>query len=117
MHILVMILIALHGLAGVFWAGSTFALTHSYFEINPKLFRAQMGAAVVTVAAGLALWGLVLRGAHGPMETTLTIGAACAIVAAGVQGTMRRSPVTSQRIAAGLLAITVICMMIAPYVA
>ncbi len=115
MRILVLSLLSLHALAGVFWAGSTFALTHSYFELTPKLFRAQMGAAALTVVAGLALWGIVIRGSHGPMATTLAIGALCAIAAAGVQGAMRRSPKTSQRIAAALLSVTVICMVISPY--
>ena len=116
MRILVMFLLSLHALGGVFWAGSTLALTHSYFELTPKLFRAQMWAAALTVAAGLALWGIVIRGAHGPMALTLALGALCAVAAAGVQGAMRRSPVTAQRIAAVLLSVTVICMVISPYV-
>ena len=116
MHILLICLLSLHALSGVFWAGSTFALTHSFCELTPKLFRAQMTAAALTVAAGLALWGVALRGASGPMATTLAIGATCAIAAAAVQGAMRRSPVVAQRIAAILLSVTVICMVISPYV-
>ena len=116
MRILLMSLLALHALSGVFWAGSTLALTHSYFELTPKLFRAQMGAAALTFAAGLALWGIAIRGAHGPMATTLGMGALCAVAAAGVQGGMRRSPLLAQRIAAVLLSVTVICMVISPYV-
>ena len=118
MRWLVMALISLHALSGVFWAGSTLALTHASpaLRMTPQLFRAQMSAAVLTVAAGAALWGTVIRGAHGPMEDTLAIGAVCAIVAAGVQGGMRRSPLTAQRIAAVLLSITVVCMVISPYV-
>jgi hypothetical protein len=46
----------------------------------------------------------------------LALGAVCAIAAAGFQGAMRRkNPLKGQRIAAGLLAITVICMAIARY--
>ena len=118
MHALIMALISLHALSGVFWAGSTLALTHTSpsHEITPELFRAQMSAAVLTVAAGAALWGIVIRGAHGPMENTLGIGALCAIVAAGVQGGMRKSPLMAQRIAAVLLSVTVVCMVISPYV-
>lgn len=116
MRILVMCLLSLHALSGVFWAGSTLALSHSFFELTPKLFRAQMAAAALTVAAGIALWGVAIGGSHGPMATTLAIGALCAIVAAGVQGAMRRSPVVSQRIAAVLLSITVVCMVVSPYV-
>jgi hypothetical protein len=118
MHSLVMALVSLHALSGVFWAGSTLALTHGLpaHKLTPELFRAQMWAAVLTVAAGAALWGLVIRGAHGPMENTLAIGALCALVAAGVQGGMRKSPVMAQRIAAVLLSVTVVCMVISPYV-
>lgn len=118
MHVLFMALLSLHALSGVFWAGSTLALTHTSpsHKITPELFRAQMWAAVLTIAAGAVLWGIVLRGAHGPMENTLAIGALCALVAAGVQGGMRKSPLTAQRIAAVLLSVTVVCMVISPYV-
>ena len=118
MHALFMTLISLHALAGVFWAGSTLALTHPSpaHKVTPELFRAQMAAAVVTVLAGGALWGIAIRGAQGPMENTLAIGALCAIAAAGVQGALRKSPVMAQRIAAVLLSATVVCMVISPYV-
>ncbi|HWF98976.1 MAG TPA: hypothetical protein VN691_07290 [Steroidobacteraceae bacterium] len=118
MRILVMALISLHALAGVFWVGSTLALTHTSpsHKITPELFRAQMSAAVLAIVAGGALWGIVIRGARGPMESTLGIGALCAIVAAGVQGGMRKSPLMAQRIAAVLLSATVVCMVISPYV-
>ncbi len=118
MHWLFMALISLHALSGVFWAGSTLALTHTSpaHKITPELFRAQMSAAVLTIAAGAALWGIAIRGAQGPMEHTLGIGAFCAIVAAGVQGGMRKSPAMAQRIAAVLLSATVVCMVISPYV-
>lgn len=117
MHILVMALLSVHALSGVFWVGSTLALTHSYFELTPKLFRAQMLAAALTVLAGLALWGIVIRGAQSPMSDTLALGALLALIAAGVQGAMRRSPVRAQRIAALLLSATVVCMVIARRVA
>lgn len=118
MHTLVMALVSLHALAGVFWAGSTLALTHtsSSHRITPELFRAQMSAAVLTIAAGAALWAIVIGGARGPMANTLGIGALCAIVAAAVQVGLRRSPVMAQRIAAILLSATVVCMVISPYV-
>ncbi|MHB1871919.1 MAG: hypothetical protein ACYCT1_13850 [Steroidobacteraceae bacterium] len=116
MHILVMILLSLHALAGVFWVGSTLALSHSYFELTPKLFRAQMSAAALAFVAGLALWGIVIRGAQDPMAHTLGVGVLLAFIAAGVQGAMRRTPVRAQRIAGVLLSGTVVCMVIAPYV-
>ena len=117
MRILIMILLAVHILAGVFWAGSTFAVARSGGAGADALFRPQMGAATLAILAGIILWGLLHRGPEGPMEHTLAIGALCAIVAAGVQGAMRRkNPLKGQRIAAALLGITVICMAIARYV-
>lgn len=113
-----MVLISLHALAGVFWAGSTLALTHTSpaLEVTPRLFRAQMSAAVLAIVAGAALWALVIRGAHGPMANTLASGALCALAALGAQAAMRKSPLMSQRIAAVLLSVTVVCMVISPYV-
>jgi hypothetical protein len=116
MHSLIVVVIAIHLLAGVFWAGSTFVLAHNRAQGADALFRAQMGAAAVAILAGIALSGLLMRGETGPMQTMLTVGALCAIVAAIVQIAWRRQPVLSQRIAAVLLAVTVVTMGIAPYV-
>jgi hypothetical protein len=117
MQTLLIVLIGLHILAGVFWAGSTFAVVRSGGAGAQALFRPQMGAATITVLAGMGLWGILHRGGMGPMEHTLSLGAVCAIAAAGVQGaTHRKNPLKGQRIAAGLLAVAVICMAIARYV-
>lgn len=116
MHILIIVLIAIHLLAGVFWAGSTFVLAHRRALGAETLFRPQMIGALVTILAGIALWGLLIQGSVGPAVTTLSIGAACAVIAAIVQIAWRRQPVMSQRIAAVLLAVTVVTMGIAPYV-
>lgn len=117
MQILIVVLIAVHALAGVFWAGSTFLLARTRAAASGELFRSQMGAATLAVLAGMGLWGILHRGNAGPMEKTLATGAVCAILAAAVQGMLRRSsPGLAQRIAAGLLAITVVCMVIARYV-
>ena len=86
MLMLIIILFAVHALGGVFWAGSTFALARSGGEGAGKLFRPQMGAASITVLAGVGLWTILHRGALGPMEKTLAIGALCAVAAAAVQG-------------------------------
>jgi len=116
MQTLLVVLIALHILAGVFWAGSTFAVVRSGAGAE-ALFRPQMGAATITVLAGMGLWGILHRGAMGPMEHMLALGALCAIAAAAVQGaTRRKNLLKGQRIAAGLLAVTVICMAIARFV-
>jgi len=112
----VMLLLVLHVLPGVFWAGSTFVLARSGGAGADGMFRSQMGAATLTVFAGIGLMVLLHRGAQGPMEHTLALGAVCALAAAGVQGALRRrSPASAQRIAAGLLAITIVCMVIARY--
>jgi hypothetical protein len=117
MQIVIMVLIALHILGGVFWAGSTFAIVRSGGVGMDRLFGPQMGAATLTVLAGIGLWGLLHRGPPGPTEVSLMIGATCAIAAAGAQGALRRKkPLSGQRIAAGLLLITVISMAIARYV-
>src|SRR6266702_8988817 len=117
MQMVLVVLIGLHILAGVFWAGSTFAITRSGGAGAQTLFGPQMGAATITVLAGIGLWGILHRGPPGPMEHMLSLGALCAIVAAGVQGaTRKKNPLKGQRIAAGLLAVTVICMAIARFV-
>jgi hypothetical protein len=117
MQTLLIVLVGLHILAGVFWAGSTFAVVRSGGAGAEALFRPQMGAAAITVLAGMGLWGILHRGAMGPMEHTLALGALCAIIAAGVQGaTRRKNPLKGQRIAAGLLAVAVVCMAIARFV-
>ena len=117
MQLIIILLFAVHALPGVFWAGSTFVMARAEGESATRLFRSQMGAATLTILAGMGLWATLHRGAHGPTETTLALGATCAILAAGVQGALRKSsPALSQRLAAGLLAITVVCMVIARYV-
>jgi hypothetical protein len=116
MLIVLIILIGLHVMAGVFWAGTTFAVVRSGGANADALSRPQMGAATLAVLTGVGLWVLLHRGPAGPTEHTLALGAVCAIAAAGFQGAMRRkNPLKGQRIAAGLLAITVICMAIARY--
>jgi hypothetical protein len=112
----IIVLFAVHALAGVFWAGSTFAMARAGGEAANRLFRPQMGAATLALLAGIGLWGILHRGPMGPMETTLAVGAICAIAAAAIQGMLRRSsPALSQRIASLLLAVTVVCMVTARY--
>ena len=133
MQILLMIVIALHVLSGVFWAGSTFVLARSAGIGAERLAYPQVGAATVAVLAGIVLWGLTHRFGFGTTEQVLALGAGCAIAAAGVQGLalavvrklraasedetsrLRIRIAIAQRIAAALLAITVICMAVARY--
>ena len=117
MQIVLSVLMALHILASVFWAGSTFAVVRSGGAGSQALFGPQMASATVSVLAGITLWGILHRGGMGPMEHVLALGAVCAVAAAGVQGAMRRkNPLKGQRIAAGLLAVTVISMAVARFV-
>jgi hypothetical protein len=131
---LLMVTLVLHVLTGVFWAGTTFTLALAVGAHADRLFRPQMGAAVVVLLTGGLLWHLVHEGAFGTAEQLLAVGAICAIVAAGVQGmstgpvlrkqaagggaelpSLRARMMTGQRVAAGLLAISVICMAAARY--
>jgi hypothetical protein len=126
--------LVLHVLSGVFWAGSTFTLARGGGVGAEKLFRPQMGAAVVAVVTGGVLWHLVHSGSPGKTEYILAIGAVAAIVAAGVQGVgvgravrmlvradqaevsrLQSRMVVAQRMAAALLAVAVICMAAARY--
>jgi hypothetical protein len=124
----------LHVLAGVFWAGTTFAMARMGAEQAGQVLRPQLGAAVVAIATGASLWFFLHRGNAGLQEQVLGLGAMFAVVAAGVQaatgvGIRRRlatvgdleaprsrpHPAIGQRIAAFLLAVTVACMAAARY--
>jgi hypothetical protein len=132
MQATVIITLVLHVLSGVFWAGATFVLARTAGYQADQLFRPQMGAAAIAVLTGGLLWFLLHSGPAGITEHILGIGAACAVLAAGVQGASARAVrlaaagesnedgpsrrvALSQRIAAGLLAIAVACMAAARY--
>jgi uncharacterized membrane protein len=126
--------LSLHVLAAVFWAGSTFTLARTGGVAGEKLFRPQMGAAVIVVLTGGYLWHLLHEGRFESAEQVLTFAAICALIAAGVQGALggpairklrtgqlseplaRARIAVAQRIAAGLLAVTAIGMVAAKYV-
>lgn len=126
--------IALHVLAGVFWAGTTFALARTGVERAEQLLRPQLGAAVVAVATGALLWFFFHRGDASMQAHILALGAMFAVLAIGVQAVsaasgarrlstsgeldalpVRHRATTGQRIAAPLLAVTVACMAVARY--
>jgi hypothetical protein len=117
MPITLMILLAIHVLSAVFWAGSTFTLARAGGVGSDELFKPQMGAAVVAFLTGVGLWMMLHQGAHSAVEQILGVGIVAAVAAAGVQGALRRKPATGQRIAAILLAITTVCMVVARYAA
>jgi len=135
MQLLIIVLLIFHVVPGVFWAGSTFVLARSGGQGAEPLAYPQLGAATVSMIAGLALWGFLHGGNFGTFEQVLAFGVVCAIAAAGVQSarglpairklrsvsgsgaeSLRAQIAQAQRIAAGLLAVTVICMVIARYV-
>jgi len=133
MQATLIVALVLHVLSGVFWAGSTFALARTGGNQADRFFRPQMGAAAIAVATGAVLWFLLHRGTPGIQERLLEIGALSALLAAGVQGfgaravremslagvadalPSRNRVATSQRIAATLLAVCVVCMAAARY--
>ena len=133
MQITLLLTSVLHILSGVFWAGSTFALVRTGATTADQLFRPQMGAAVVAVITGGVLWHLLHPSGFGTMEQIIALGALAAVLAAGAQGALcgpalRRlaraggkdarsltQMALGQRIAAGLMALTVICMAAARY--
>jgi hypothetical protein len=128
------IILSLHVLAGVFWAGTTFGLARTGGAGAVQLFRPQMGAAAVAVLTGAYLWGQMVQGSLALGEKLLGVGVLCAIVAAGVQGAiggraihrlgggtgdearLRSAIALSQRVAAGLLGLTVISMVASRYI-
>jgi hypothetical protein len=130
MQVILVFTVALHVLSGIFWAGSTFVLARIAGAGAQQLARPQMGAAALAVLTGGILWTLVHGRSFGLQEQLLALGALCAIVAAGVQGAsaarMRLAHASSapaagslilpHRVAAALLAVTVICMASARYV-
>lgn len=132
MQTILILTLALHVLAGVFWAGSTFALAKAAGTHAERLFQPQMGAATVALLTGLVLWHLLHGAAFGSSEMVLTVGILTALVAAGIQGAsvgparrklagadkaeetqLRARMASGQRIAAGFLVVTVVCMAVA----
>jgi hypothetical protein len=136
MQTIIVLALALHVLSGVFWAGSTFTLARTGGAGAQKLFRPQMGSAAVAVLTGAFLWWLLhTGGAPDTTEYILASGALAAVVAAVVQGAWGLSAASkppdaeldgaaqsahgagaAQRVAAALLAVTVICMAAARYI-
>jgi len=115
MMIALMPTIAVHVLSGVFWAGTTFALARGQGLGAESLRKPQLGAAAVAIVSGALLGHLTHPGAFGSAERVLALGAAAALVAAAIQVFNVRGPATAQRIAAALLAVSVLCMALARY--
>lgn len=128
MQWIVIVLIVLHVVTGVFWAGTSFVLARTGGLLVEKLAFPQVGAGVATLCMGLATWLLALRGLPPtPGFHVLGMGAACALLALIVQASalpavktlkvaqggaspQQRRVLISQRVAAGLLLLTVLAM-------
>lgn len=95
MQITLIVTLVLHTLAGVFWAGSTFALARTAGASADRLFGPQMGAALVAIISGGYLWHLLHPSGVGRPEQVLAVGALCAILAAGVQALLCGQPCAS----------------------
>lgn len=134
MQVLLIVLLIFHVVPGVFWAGTTFVLARNGGQGAEQIAYPQLGAATVSMIAGLALWGFLHGGNFGTFERVLSVGVLCAIAAAGVQSarglpalrrlraaasseaaSARDQIAQAQRIAAGLLVITIIAMVTARY--
>ncbi|MDX8438274.1 hypothetical protein [Mesorhizobium australafricanum] len=129
MQYVYIVVIGLHVVAGVFWAGTTVAVARDPEIKAERFFRPQMGAAGLAFLTGLLLWYFFHEGAFGSMEKVLALGILTALIAAGVQGALvgsasrqlagadtatqtelRAKMTRGERIAGGLLVITVFCM-------
>jgi hypothetical protein len=117
MTIGLMLLLSLHVLSAIFWAGSTFVLARTGGDGIDALRRPQYGAAGVAIVTGIPLAAMLHGAAFGRQEQVLMVAVVAALVALIVQIVDRAKPARSQRIAGGLLAITVLGMVIARYVA
>ncbi|MBW8758982.1 MAG: hypothetical protein JF586_15330 [Burkholderiales bacterium] len=124
---------ALHVLAAVFWAGSTFALARTDGVAMERLFKPQLAAAVLAFVTGGYLGHTLHAHAFGRAEQVLLAAIAASAVALVVQiaGVGRatlalrdraRDPagpralaITAHRIAAVLLALAAIGMATARY--
>lgn len=134
MATLILIVLAAHVLSSVFWAGSTFTLARLSGLGGERLVLPQAGAAVVAILTGGYLWHTLHGTNLGPFEQVLLGGIVAALIAISLQivvsvrtlAALRRERLDDksaqrriaivQRFAAGLLAITVICMVSGRYV-
>lgn len=129
MQYVYVVVIGLHVMAGVFWAGTTIAVARDPEIKAERFIRAQLGASGMVFLTGILLWYFFHEGSFGSMEKVLALGILTAIAAAGVQGAvvasasrqlagaeqatqtrLRAQMTRGERIAGGLLVVTVLCM-------
>jgi hypothetical protein len=133
MQIVLIAAACLHVLSATAWAGFSFAMARTAAASVERLIRPQMGAAVVAVLSGGWFWSLSHEGVFGTPEEVLTLGAVAALLALVVQAATalpaaralarspdapapRRRAAAGQRIGAGLLGLTLLCMAAARFV-
>lgn len=132
MQYVTIIVLGLHVMAGVFWAGTTITLARDPDIRAERFIQPQLGAAGMVFLTGALLWYFFHGAYFGSMERVLALGIVTAFAAAGVLSALVR-PATRQlagadaateshlrakmargeRIAAWLLVITVLCMAVA----
>jgi hypothetical protein len=118
-----------HVLSGVFWAGTTAVLARTGAANIETLAFPQIGSAILAVLLGVTLGALNSHGGGGTGDHILAAGAACALAALLVQilslrqvrvlaaapeaakPPLRRRLAVRQRIAAGLLGLTIAAMV------
>ncbi|RUX53493.1 hypothetical protein EN994_13730 [Mesorhizobium sp. M7A.F.Ca.CA.002.09.1.1] len=129
MQYVYIVVIGLHVMAGVCWAGTTIEVGRDPDIRAERFFRPQMGAAGLVFLTGILLWYFFHEGVFGSMEKVLALGIVTALIAAGVQGALvgstsrqlagadaaterqlRAKMTRGERIAGGLLVLTVLCM-------
>lgn len=119
MQLTIAVAMALHVLATIFWAGSTFVIARIDGLDSRKLFGPQVGAAIVAILSGGYLFDLFHSNASGRPEHILMFGASAALLALVLQVIAflkLRAANAGGRInllhrpAAGLLALTAVCM-------
>lgn len=128
MQSMLIIAVSFHVLAGVFWAGSTFVLARQAGKGIGQLIFPQIGAGTVAFVTGGYLWSQLHAGSFEAPEKILAAGVGCAAIALIVQmllaASQRRAATdphaegraaAGERLAALMLAITVICMATARY--
>jgi predicted permease len=121
---IVVVILAFHVLAAVFWAGSSFVVARIEGVDARRVFGPQVGAAVVTILTGGYLWRTFHERAGGRAEHVLAIGIVAAVLALGFQTIAflkLRAATRTGRIAAlhfpaaGLLAIAVASMAVSRF--
>ncbi|MET2827412.1 hypothetical protein [Mesorhizobium shangrilense] len=132
MQFVYIVVLGLHVMAGVFWAGTTITLARDPEIRAERFFRPQMGSAGMVFLTGALLWYFFHGAYFGSMEMVLALGIIAAFAAAGVLGALvgsasrqlsgadgvtetqlRAKMAMGERIAAGLLVVTVLCMAVA----